>query len=111
MKKLITLKENEHCEFKEARDQFDSKKLIRYCVALANEGGGKLFFGITDKYPRKIVGTYSFTDIAKIKNQLLDQLHLRIDIEEIQHSNGWVVVFIIPSRPLGRPIEYKGLIG
>jgi len=34
LEKLITLKENEHCEFKEARDQFDFKKLILYCVAL-----------------------------------------------------------------------------
>jgi len=108
LEKLITMKENEHCEYKEARDQFDFKKLILYCVALANEGGGKLFLGVTDKYPRKIVGTYAFSNISKIKNQLLDRLHLRIDIVEIQHSNGRVVIFVIPPRPLGRPIEYKG---
>ena len=34
--------ETEHLEFKEARQQYDSTKLLRYCVALANEGG---YFG------------------------------------------------------------------
>ena len=30
--------ESEHLEFKEAKQQFDTTKLLRYCVALANEG-------------------------------------------------------------------------
>ncbi len=105
---LISSKENEHCEFKEAKDQFDATKLTQYCTALANEGGGRLILGVTDKRPRKIVGTYAFPNISKIRNQLLDRLHLRIEVDEIQHQDGRVVVFTIPSRPLGRPIEYKG---
>ena len=108
LENLITLKENEQCEFKEAKDQFDSTKLTQYCAALANEGGGKLILGVTDKPPRRIVGTSAFPDIHKIRNQLLDRLHLRIEIQEIQHPNGRVIVFMIPARPLGRPIEYKG---
>ena len=31
--------ETQNLEFKEAKNQFDNKKLYRYCVALANEGG------------------------------------------------------------------------
>jgi len=31
--------ENEHLEFKEAKNRFDFEKLVKYCVALANEGG------------------------------------------------------------------------
>ena len=31
--------ESERLEFKQAGRQFDSEKLTRYCVALANEGG------------------------------------------------------------------------
>lgn len=31
--------ENQRLEFKEAKKQFDNKKLYKYCVALANEGG------------------------------------------------------------------------
>ncbi len=34
--------EDEHLEFKEAKKHFDFEKLVRYCVALANEGGGKI---------------------------------------------------------------------
>jgi ATP-dependent DNA helicase RecG len=105
---LITLNENEQCEFKEAKDQFDSTKLTKYCAALANEKGGKLILGVTDKPPRDIVGTSAFPSISKIRSQLLDRLHLRIEVIEIQHHNGRVLVFIIPPRPTGRPIEYKG---
>lgn len=32
--------ENERLEFKETKNQFDTIKLLKYCVALANEGGG-----------------------------------------------------------------------
>lgn len=32
--------EHQNLEFKEAKAQFDNRKLYRYCVALANEGGG-----------------------------------------------------------------------
>lgn len=30
--------ESENLEFKEAKQQYDSQKLMRYCVAIANEG-------------------------------------------------------------------------
>lgn len=49
--------EGEHLEFKAAARQFDAEKLIRYCVVLANEGGGKLILGVTDKRPRQVLGT------------------------------------------------------
>ena len=34
--------EYQRLEFKEAKTQFDNQKLYEYCVALANEGGGRL---------------------------------------------------------------------
>lgn len=34
--------EHHRLEFKEAKNQFDNTKVSRYCVALANEGGGAL---------------------------------------------------------------------
>ena len=46
--------EYQRLEFKEAKTQFDNKKLYRYCVALANEGGGILLLGVSDKPPRRI---------------------------------------------------------
>lgn len=33
---------------------------MKYCVALANEGGGKMILGVTDKMPRRIVSTQAF---------------------------------------------------
>lgn len=69
--------ENEHLEFKEAKKQFDTTKLLKYCVALANEGGGYLIFGVTDKKPRQIVGSKAFqTPEAqnKIKAHIVEKL-------------------------------------
>jgi len=34
--------EHQRLEFKEAKTQFDFRTLCKYCVALANEGGGQL---------------------------------------------------------------------
>lgn len=34
--------ETQNLEFKEAATQYDTRKLCRYCVAIANEGGGHL---------------------------------------------------------------------
>lgn len=47
--------ETEHLEFKEAKQQFDTTKLLCYCVALANEGGGHLVLGVTDRPPRRVL--------------------------------------------------------
>ena len=54
---LASPTETEHLEFKEARNQFDTRKLIDYCCALANERGGYLVLGVTNSRPRRVVGT------------------------------------------------------
>lgn len=108
LKKWIRLTESEHLEFKQAGRQFDSEKLTRYCVALANEGGGKLILGVTNKQPRQVAGTEAFPDVGKTQARLLDRLHLRIDVEEMVHPDGRIVVVHVPPRPIGRPIEYRG---
>ena len=54
--------EGPRLEFKEAKQRYDFEKLLKYCVALANEGGGKIILGVTDKRPRRIVGTQSFAE-------------------------------------------------
>lgn len=64
--------------------------------------------GVTDKIPREIVGTDAFPSIEQTKASLIDRLALRIDIEEIIDPDGRVLIFHIPSRPLGVPIVYKG---
>ncbi len=37
--------ENEHLELKEAKSRFDFELLVKYCAALANEGGGRELTG------------------------------------------------------------------
>lgn len=59
--------ETENIEFKEAKTQFDKNKLLKYCVALANEGGGHLILGISDQKPRKILGSSAFIKDNRIK--------------------------------------------
>ena len=49
--------EDEHLEFKEAKNRFDFEELVKYCCALANEGGGHVILGVTDKQPRRVVGS------------------------------------------------------
>ncbi len=45
--------ENERLEFKEARQQYDTTKLLKYCTALSNEGGGRFILGVTNKPPSR----------------------------------------------------------
>jgi Schlafen, AlbA_2 len=100
--------ETENLEFKEAKNQFDFRTLLEYCVALANERGGVLLLGIGNRPPRLVVGTKAFLNIAKIAGDLYQKLHFRVDVEEVQHPDGRVLVFHIPSRPIGHPYEIDG---
>lgn len=103
--------ESEHLEFKEAKQQLDTTKLMRYCVALANEGGGHLVLGVTDKLPRRVVGSQAFvaaSDLNDIKARIVDKLHIRVDLVELTHPDGRVLVFEIPARPIGQPLDFDG---
>lgn len=104
----LTANEDEHLEFKEAKNNFHFEKLAKYCAALANEGGGSIILGITDKRPRRVVGTSVFQNLERTKAGLVEKLHLRIGAAEIQHPDGRVLVFTAPSRPLGMPVGVDG---
>lgn len=66
---LLKDAEDEHLEFKEAKEQFDFEKLVKYCVALANEGGGRIVLGVTDKTPRHIVGTRASDSLDRTRGR------------------------------------------
>lgn len=100
--------ENQRLEFKEAKNQFDNKKLYKYCVALANEGGGMLLLGISDTPPRPVVGTTAFNNLVEMSEKLFQALGFRVDIEEVQHPHGRVLVFHIPTRPRGTAYDFDG---
>ncbi|MBU2550010.1 MAG: putative DNA binding domain-containing protein, partial [Proteobacteria bacterium] len=101
--------EGERVEFKEAKASYSNEKLARYCCALANEGGGKIILGVTDKRPRQVVGTQAFQQPEKIRSWLMDKLPLRIDIREVNPPEGRVLIFEAPSRPVGMPIKFEGI--
>lgn len=101
--------ENEHLEFKEAGGKdFKFDRLLEYCMALANEGGGNFVMGVTDRQPREITGTGCFLNTVKISHDILNKLGLRVDVYEILVSEKRVLTFFCPSRPIGTPQQYKG---
>jgi ATP-dependent DNA helicase RecG len=100
--------EHQRLEFKEAKTQFDNRKLYEYCVALANEGGGHLVLGVADEPPRPVVGTRAFRDPAAMAEKLFQAVGFRVDIEEVAHPDGRVLVFPIPSRPRGTAYHLDG---
>jgi ATP-dependent DNA helicase RecG len=100
--------ETERLEFKEAKNQFDNQKLYQYCVAIANEGGGNLVLGVENSPPRKVVGTRAFSDPIAMSEKLFQTLGFRVDVEEVAHPDGRVLVFQIPSRPRGTAFSLEG---
>lgn len=101
-------KESGKLEFKEAKSQYDFEKLKKYCVAIANEGGGYFVLGVTDKIPRSVVGSNAFKDVNKINSQLYHSLGFRVSVSEFNHKDGRIVVFEIPSRPSGSAYHLDG---
>jgi len=108
LKAWMEAKEDEHLEFKEAKNHYEFDNLVKYCVALANEGGGRMILGVTNKKPRLVIGSEAFKDLERTKAGLVERLRLRIDAEELQHPNGRVLIFEVPQRPIGMPIQQGG---
>lgn len=100
--------ETQNLEFKEAGNHYDTRKLCRYCVAIANEGGGHLVLGIADKLPRAEVGNQAFPDTQDIAEKLFHWVGFRVDVEAVAHPDGRVVVFSIPARPKGTAYHHDG---
>lgn len=100
--------ENEHLEFKRAERTFDFEVTLEYAVALANERGGKLILGVTDSLPRQVLGTQAFQNVQDARERLFNTLRVRVEVEELQHPDGRVLIFHVPSRPIGMPLERKG---
>ncbi|MBL8897350.1 MAG: putative DNA binding domain-containing protein [Planctomycetes bacterium] len=100
--------EGEHLEFKEAKQNFHFEKLLKYCAALANEGGGAMVLGVTDNLPRQVVGTQAFEAPERTKAGLIERLHLRVAVDVVAHPLGRVLVFRVPSRALGSPVDVDG---
>jgi ATP-dependent DNA helicase RecG len=112
LEEWIQGKEDENCEFKKAENRYDFEELGKYCAAIANEGGGRIILGVTDKRPRVIVGSAAFPQPERTRKGLCESIPLAIDFEEIHHPSCGigkrVLVFTVPSRPVATPIKYDG---
>lgn len=120
---LKILKESEdHIEFKEAKNDFDynggdhnDPKKRRHCVlgyvaALANEGGGRLVFGMKDKRPHEIVGTsYEKDNLGALEDAIYEHHGIRVRIDEHFDGDKRVVIFNVPSRPIGKMLRFEGV--
>ena len=100
--------EDRSLEFKAAKSQFSrDKDLPDYCAALANEGGGRLILGVNNS--SEIVGTKAFEGTYnRLPHELLSKIKIRVDVEELMHPKGRILIFHIPSRPVGQAIRSTG---
>lgn len=110
--------ENEVVEFKEAKRQYDFGKLGKYFSALSNEANlcnrkqAWLIFGVKDN--QTIIGTAFRSnprDLQTLKKEIADKVTKRltfINIHEVAHPEGRVLLFEIPAAPKGMPIAWEG---
>ena len=115
---LALVSENEIVEFKEAKNTYDFNKLGKYFSALSNEANlnhqssAWLLFGVADN--RQVVGTkfrLVRKDLDSLKGEIANKTTNRItfvEIHEVQHEQGRVILFEIPAAPKGLPIAFDG---
>ena len=124
IQELHGLREREdHVEFKEAKHNYpfaggqhsDPKErrhcVLGYVVALANERGGRLVLGMTDNYPHKAVGSdFAIGETGALEDEIYERLHIRVRTEELfDEAQNRVLVFNIPSRPVGKALRFEGV--
>ncbi|MCS6557356.1 putative DNA binding domain-containing protein [Curtobacterium flaccumfaciens] len=105
---LLSQREDTRLEFKAAKNNYDTVKAIEYCAALANEGGGYFILGVSDKMPRTVTGSTAITNPQELENRIFEKLKIKVPIRELSYKGKRVVVFQVPSRMRGLPVEYDG---
>jgi len=112
--------ETEWVEFKEAKNNIHFDDLGKYFSALSNEANlkrmdsGWLVLGVSNKPPRKIVGTryrLGRPSLDKLKKEIADHTTNRLSFEEIHELHlpeGRVLMFQIPPALRGVPTSWKG---
>jgi ATP-dependent DNA helicase RecG len=109
---ILQLPEGANVEFKEAKNKFGFDELVKLAVAIANTGGGVIVLGVTNKRPRKVVGTSTFSEPGKIEALIANSDHtspnLRIQIREIFHDQKRVLEIRVPPRSPGMAYAARG---
>jgi ATP-dependent DNA helicase RecG len=83
-------------------------RILRYVVALANEGGGLLVFGMAAAYPHNVVGTQqSVNACGQLAQAIYRELRVRVETVELQEDGKRVLVVVVPPRPIGRALRFE----
>lgn len=110
--------ETEWLEYKEAKTDYDFRKIGKYFSAISNESNlkgrpfGWLVFGVNDD--RKVVGTQyrsKPTDLDNLKHEVAIKTSgglTFVDIHELILAEGRVLLFQIPAAPPGIPTAWEG---
>lgn len=110
---LKHLKESEDkVEFKEAKNQYaynsSKKSVLGYTVALANEKGGYLVFGMKDAHPHNVCGSEAYEGReGQLEQDVYRDLGVRIETEVLFEGEKRVIVIKVPSRPVGKPLYFN----
>lgn len=100
--------EGRNLEFKEARRTYEFDRLVCYIVALANEGGGKIILGVTDRRPRRVVGTQAFAEPGRTESGIEQRIGRRVLVEEYFHQTIRVLIVHVPPRDAGTAWNDQG---
>jgi ATP-dependent DNA helicase RecG len=76
---LLDSPEESRVEFKAASGGSHFDELVKYCVVLANEGGGRIVLGVTDRRPRRVIGPMAFPEPGRTEAGIFDD---RIELLE-----------------------------
>lgn len=113
--------ETEWVEFKEAKNNFDFDDLGKYFSALSNEANlagksaGWLIFGVSDSFPRRVVGSNFRLEppgLEKLKNEIARDTNHRTtfrQIHDLRADGKRVVMFEIPQGSRGIPTTWRGI--
>ena len=81
LNEILNAKEGRHFEFKKAENRFDIDEGAKYLCAMANHGGGRLVLGVTDKRPRKVVGSSACPQPESTIRHFMNKLRVRVDFQ------------------------------
>jgi ATP-dependent DNA helicase RecG len=109
IEELLNAPEGERFEFKEAKSSYEFDKLVEYACAIANRGGGWIILGVSDRRPRKVVGSAAFAQPERTRNGLIEKLRIRIDFQLHEHDGKRVLAFEVAGRPTGLPVQANGI--
>ena len=113
---FLTKQEDEVLEFKEAKKGLQTDELRKYVSALSNEANLRrkdcawLIYGVSDKIPRKAVGT-EYQIPVKLKQDIACSMTAGLTIREIyetERDGKRILLFQIPAAPTGIPIAWNG---